>query len=356
MTQNNKPMGTGANLSPTDYRDKIAAAAVAAAPAPAPRFTLPPGYSTDLAAPMMQALQPACVSHSVIEVFKLFWFREHGVWVDFSPRFLDILCKRFDGQDRITGGTYPRLAFKLLATYGCATTATLLNDTSLPVSIYRQDSMLTDEVMADAAKHKSPGYVSVPVEFYATRQAIDLYGAISSLFLIGDEFWLPSWADSDIDPLRTPEKIVSGHQITPKGWTPGGFNILRNSWSEAWANKGESRYNFQDWVPFTAEQWRIAQIPADVADMLKDLPSPAAFHYQWNTTMLQGNHNNDVKFLQIALMILGYLVITDPAELGYFGPKTTAANYKFQVANGIPPAGDTAGPLTRGALNKRFAL
>lgn len=355
---NTKP-GTGAYASPIDYRDGIAQLALAAATTKA-RILLPETLNTKLAPVMMQAQEPACVCHSVVENFKLYWFNKTGEWVDFSPRFLDILCKRFDGQP-IDGGTYPRLAFKLLCLYGCATTATLPNRTDVPTMVYRDDSLLTEEVMAEAAKYKAPGYVYVPTDFTLTREALATYGAISSLMLIGDELYtsaagFTSWADKDIDPLRTPETVISGHQMTPKGWLTPTTNRIRNQWSIDWADKGEANYDPILWAPFTSEQWRIAEIPTNIADMLKTLPKSTDFHYQWNTNLAQGAHNDDVKFTQIAFMILGYLPVIDPAELGWFGPKTSLANYKFQLANGIAPSSQNIGPLTRAALNKKFAL
>ena len=344
----------GAVLSTGDYRDKIVTKAVGA-PIVAP--VLPATFDKTLSSTvLMQALEPACVSNSAVDNLKLWWFIKHGEWVDFSPRFLDILAKRYDGQP-IDGGTFPRLVFKLMAQYGCATTATLPNDTTLPIPQYRNDALLTPAVFAEAAKYKTPGYFSVPLDFVSTRQAIYLYGAISSLFLIGEEFWTPSWADGDIDPLRTPKSIVGGHQLTPHGWTGSTFNLLRNSWSDAWANKGDAQYDPKVWAPFLMEQWAIAEIPQDVADFIAMLPSPSGFHYTWNTNLKMGDVSEDVKFLQVAYMILGWLKPIAPEEFGIFGPKTGAANFAYQSAKKITPtSANDVGPLTRAALNKDFAL
>ncbi len=349
----NQEINTGAIISPIDYRDEYAAAASVATIA---QVELPAAYRTQLAAPMMQALEPACVSHSVADNLKLYWFRKTGKWIDFSPRFLDILAKRFDGQDRATGGTYPRLVFKLAVQYGCATTATLPNDTSLSVLEYRDDKKLTAAVFAEAAKYKIPGYVSVPLDFQSTRQAIYLYGAISSLFQIGSEFWLPSWADKDIDPLRPPKQIVSGHQLTPYGWDDATYNRLQNEWSSAWADGGRAKYSPKAWAPYLIEQWAIAEIPPDVQGFLKALPSPSDFHYSWGEDLALGDQNDDVKFAQIAFMILGFLAPIPADELGIFGPKTATANSKYQQAHRIAPSPNHIGPQTRGALNKQFAV
>ena len=356
--ENIHALATGGLISVPDYRDGYAAAATLPALV---NITLPASYETQLAPPMMQSKIPACVAHSVTENLKLYWFRKKGKWIDFSPRFLDILVKRFDGQDRSTGGTYPRLVFKLAVQYGCATTATLQNDTSLPVLEYRDDAKLTKEVFAEAAQYKIPGYVSIPLDFQTTRQAIYVYGATSMLFAVGDTLYTApdgtiSWADKDIDPLRPPKIITSGHQMTPKGWTDPTYNKLRNEWSSLWANNGDIRYDPRTWSPFIYEQWAVAEIPPDVQNLLKSLPAPKDFHYQWNTNLALGDHNDDVGFAQIAYMILGFLAPVPANELGIFGPKTAAANAKYQQAHRIAPSPNNIGPLTRAALNAEFAV
>lgn len=349
---------TGGIASPHDYRDGIVSAAVVAQLS---SVQVPATYQTDLPPHLMQAQEPACVSHDAVDNLKLYWFRKTGEWVDFSPRFLDILAKRFDNQDRATGGTYPRLVFQLMAKYGCATEATLPNDTTLPVLQYRDDSLLTAAVFAEAAKYKTPGYVSIPLDFASTRVAVFVYGIVSALLQIGQEFWTnaagqSSWADADLDPLRTPKVIVSGHQLGIKGWVSATLNTLRNEWSEAWANKGDANYDPHAWAPYVIEQWAIAEIPPDVTDFLKNLPAPAAFHYTFNTDLTLGDYSDEVRFAQTALMILGFLAPLTPDDFGHFGPKTAAAVLKYQQANRInPPSQNHIGPQTRAALNKQFS-
>jgi hypothetical protein len=345
---------TGAIISPPDYRDGYAASAVAEQIKK--QIILPALYRTPLSAPMMQALEPACVSHSIADLLKLYWFRKTGKMVDFSPRFLDILAKRYDGQNRVTGGTNPRLVLKLAVQYGCATTATLPNDTSLPILEYRDDSKLAPDVFAEAAHYKIPGYISVPLDFVSSRQAIYLYGGISALFQIGSELWTPSWAGKDIDPLRVPKTIVSGHQMTPFGWEDDTYNDLQNEWSSAWANYGRAKYDPRAWSPYIIEQWAVAEIPPNVQDFLKVLPSPSAFHCKWEKDLALGDNDDGVKFAQIAYMILGFLSPVPADELGIFGPKTAAANAKYQQAHRILPSPNHIGPQTRAALNAEFAV
>jgi hypothetical protein len=310
----------------------------------------------------MQSKEPACVNFLVALIMQIHFYKKTGKIINFSPRFGDVLCKKYDGQP-ITGGTYIRLAFKLAAQYGMATTATVPNDVTLPIEQYRNQAILTPAAYAEAAQYKIPGYIQVPLN--NMKDFIYSFGLIGTARWIGDEWFTApngtsSWTDSDIDPLRPPKQVISGHITGDFGWS-GNLHRLRNSWSSAWANKGNADYDITQWLPFITESWVIAEVPADLQSFLHDLPSPTNFHYQWNTDMTQGTGPTDnIKFLQIGLMILGYM--TPPAidQLGYFGPKTAAALLAYQLANNVPGAaalgGSICGPHTRQALNSRFAL
>lgn len=336
--------------SAPDYRDQV----VAAAFAPLGGLPLPNEYQAELAPPMYQRQIPACVSHDVADLMKLWWFRQHGQWVDFSPRFLDILSAQ--PEIPLNGGRVPRTVLRVAARQGCATTATLPNDTTLSVAQYRDPAAVTDEARAEALKYRIPGYFNVRLDPTLTRQAIYRYGAVTTLFQVGEELWKPTWAEKDISPLRPPKLPVSGHQMGQKGFA-GALNTVRNEWSDAWARKGEADFDWAAWRPHILEQWAIAQVPQDVADFLHDLPPQADFHYHWARDLRKGDISDDVKFAQVALMILGFMQPVTPRELGVFGPKTSAAVGAYQKARAISPqAPDSAGPRTRAALNKDFSI
>ena len=344
--------GLGALHSEPDYRDGIAAAGAMQAFA---SIQLLPTYDTDLTKlgeVMMQGQQPACVSYAWVMVMKLYWYIKTGKVVDFEPRFLHILSR---GNLAVTDGRYPRTVAKVSVQYGCCTKATLNGDVTMSMADYCDPNAISAAAYAEAKQYALPGYMRVPLNQMTMRSAVQLYGAISALFQIGSEFWLPSWADKDIDPLRTPAQVVSGHELVIKGWNAT-FERLRNHWSATWANNGEANFDWTSWAPYIFEMWAPAEIPADTASFLKNLPAPSDFHYEWDINLSQGMFNDDVKFAQIALMILGFLPPLTPDDLGHYGPKTAVAVGKYQQANRISPSPSNIGPMTRGALNKQFAL
>ena len=352
---------TGAIPSRQDYRDDYVSAAILK-----DAVELPEEFDTDLTVlgpVMMQAQTPSCVSHSVALELKKHWYKKTGKVVNFSPRFLDILVKRFDGlsEYRASAGTYPRMVFRLAVKYGCATTDVLPNDTLLSTLEYRDDELLTDSVMEDAEKYRLPGYVRIGDDALSTRKAIMEYGSVSQLLRIGEEWWTPSWRSSDIEPLRPPKVVVSGHQVNPKGWndleTGIATNRLRNSWSDRWATKGEAMYRVGDWSPQIFETWAVAEIPENVKLFLETLPAPDKFHFDFRRSMRVGDYSDDVKWVQIAFMILGLLEMVPVDQLGYFGPKTMKANLAFQRLIGIKQtSAEHIGPRTLNGLNKQFQI
>lgn len=343
------PRNLGALISAPDYRDHYATAAAA------PTLTtvaIPPTKAPAALGGVLDQNQiPACVAHAVTKLVKRYWFRRKGVWLDLSSRFLDILSNHPDWS--LDMGRDPREVLKLAASVGICTTKTLPNDTMLPLGQYRNPAVITDAMRAEAAQYKIPGFINIPKDL--VRQAISLYDAVTTTFIIGSEFWIPSWAAKDIDPLRTPKQIVGGHQMDPNGYDAEFINV-ENEWGEAWAHGGANRYDPVAWNPFTFNSWAIAELPTDLTTFLKHLPSPSDFHFNFEHDMRQGDESEDVKWAQIAYMILGYLAPVPPEELGIFGKKTASANALFQKANNIPPVASAIGPFTRRALNRKFAV
>ena len=336
----------GAIPSGADYRDEYAAIAAGVA------NEVESAFETPMPEPMHQRTIPACVGHSVVDLMKVYWKERTGQWIDFSPRFLDILSAQPDIP--LEGGRRPRFVLKIAVGMGCCTTKTLPNDTGLSIGEYRDAKYISDAAYAEAQKYRIPGFVRVPV--MTEREHARVYGAVSSLFRIGEELWTPSWDEKDIVPMRTPSEVVGGHQMTVYGWN-GRYTLLQNEWGPLWASRGRTRYLPMDWAPYMVEQWAVASIPEDVSSLLRILPAPGNLRYIWRSNLRIGDHNDDVRFAQIALMMLGFMRPVPPDELGIYGTKTAAAVLAYQTARGVrPQSGYNIGPLTRHALNAEFAV
>jgi hypothetical protein len=292
----------------------------------------------------------ACVGHSLAKCAQNYWFKKTGQVINFSSRFLYAMAKC---QDGFAGeGTYPRLVAKILTDYGCATEATCPNDTTLSHETYvyqRQIENIPSYVFDEAKKYKVGGFAFVPLTEYEIKKAIYHTGAVSVLVRVGEEWWTPSWNKIDIDPLRIPRKIVSGHQIVLTGWSPSLYKTVLNSWSVQWADKGFNRLIWQDYLPYINEAIVLTDIPQDIIDDAKNTK------FIFTRDLHYGDKNEDVKQLQKRL---GF---TPTYQTSYYGDITREAVIKFQDDNHIPitwfqrhrKLSSVVGPKTREVLNKK---
>lgn len=347
----------GAIKSPADYRDiPLGAAGVVA---------LPDTFKTDVSAlPVWNQMKiGSCVAHAFAKAMQIWWFQKHGEVVNFSPRFLFALAK---SQDGLPGdvGTYPRLVASIAKNVGCCTEALLPNDSTLSFADYTNMGNITQAMRDEAAKYKIPGYVFAHTA-YEIRQAIYQYGSVALLMQIGQEWWtrpdgVSSWNKADIDPLRIPAVVVSGHEIVGYGWESN-FDDILNSWSQQWADNGTNKFDINKWGQWVGEAIAIAEIPQNVLDIVHQLPTPQNFKYTFNTVLNPGDKNQEVIWLQAALMLDGefdatlYAQLLQEGSLGYFKPGgvTQTALTKFQKKYGIAPY-PRVGPLTQAQLNKLF--
>lgn len=352
-----------------DYRANLVASAVAAISA-TPTPTLPESLQTDfqrLGGSLDQQQTPACVSHAMAQLMKLWWYLKTGQIVNFSARFLHILS----GLPQYNGGWAagpddgrdPLTVAKIAQKYGCPTTDVFPNDTSLSNTDYFNASAITPEILAAATQYAIPGYVTVPVTQFGIREAIQKYGAVSILLKIGKEWWtditgISTWAQSGIDPLRAPYTVIGGHEVVGSGWNASLDHIV-NSWSAGWAEHGESDYIWNEYEPYILEALAIAEIPSSTLALVQGLPASDEFSHNFQQSIGYGSSGSEVRALQIALAIdgcFGYPEITS-----FYGNITCQAVLAFQKKYQVAPLatltslnGRSVGPLTRAQLNKLF--
>lgn len=354
----------GGHASKKDYRSEIVFAAMADSSAQSP--SLPIELFTDfqkLGGAMMQSQTPSCVSHAMAQLTKLWWYAKTGNIVDFSPRFLHVLSAYSgagpnDGRDPVT-------VAKVSQGIGCATSATCPNDVTLSNYDYCNPNSVTQVARDEAAQYRIPGFVQIPVNQNAVRQAIQRYGAVSILFRIGSELWTAkdgtqTWDQAAIDPMRPPAIVIGGHELVGSGFN-GSLDHVVNSWSKLWAQDGESDYLWNEWQPYIVEVLAIADVPMAALQTVRSLPPPDEFKHVFAQNVAFGQINDEVRALQIALTIDGENAY--PEITGYYGSATEKAVLAFQTKYAVAPqstlntlAGRNVGPATRAKLNQIFGI
>lgn len=295
--------------------------------------TLPASYKTDTSMfpVLMQGKRPSCVSHAWVRLLQIYWYKKTGQVVNFSPRFLHAMTA--DGMPD-SAGRNPRNVGNVLLTkngIGCCTTDLLPNDVSLNDHEYSHP-VITQAMLDEAKQYTIPAYSFVPIDQYAIRHAIYHKGAVALLFQVGKEWWTPSWLPKDINPLRPPQVVISGHEVTGEHWSD--LDGIQNSWSDQWNEKGFGEYDIANYKPLQA---------ICIDDPTIDFNHAGRFLFTKDLHL--GMTDPDVLQLQIRL---GFV---PKYQTGYFGPITKAAVIAYQKANNISPAEGYVGPITRAKLN-----
>lgn len=143
-----------------------------------------------------------------------------------------------------------------------------------------------------------------------------------------------SWKEKDINPLRPPEEVISGHAIIMSAYdfTTNNFFTLANTWGTDWCRNGCAEINWDKYK--VTEAWLITTEPL-VTKFTKDL------YY--------GITDDEVIKLQTFLRLKGYY--TFGKITNYFGWWTQRAVIAYQKANNITPTKGYWGIKTRTQAN-----
>jgi len=189
---------------------------------------------------------------------------------------------------------------------------------------------------------KLSGYAQLPLDPYSLAKGIlDSKAGILARYSLGSEWWLPTHDPKDIDPLKSPKFVISGHAVTKSRFDfskDERFEIA-NSWGTDWCDVGNAHAVFPEY--HCTEAW----IP-----YYDQVPTPAPQKFVFTQDMKFGDRSEDVKQLQKRLGV---------NQTGFYGDLTKAAVLNFQLNNGIQLsfferyilAGKICGGKTRLKLN-----
>lgn len=234
------------------------------------------------------------------------------------------------------------------------------NDRYLPYSQYiaKLQAIPVSEIqrLIGLCIDKLSGYASVATDAQSLAKGIlDSKAGILCRYDVGEEWWTArdgriSWATVDIDPLRPPQVIESGHAISASKFN---FSLTQNithpnTWGILWNDQNKGNGNSNNAVYKPTEAW----IP-----YYDTVPAPVPPQFIFTQDMHYGDSSNDVLQLQKRLIAAGYNIPHGPSQ--YFGDETRAALIKYQDANGITltfaqrfiKTYCVAGPKTRAKLN-----
>lgn len=273
----------------------------------------------------------ACVGHAWGKSQQYCEYAETGKVIPLSARFLYAVSKCLDGAPE--EGTYPRLTAKVLKDYGCATEATVPNDTLLDHETYvynRDITKIPKDAFDEAKQYGINGYAFAKLTEQGIKEAIYYAGlkrqGVVMLLLLGDSFWTDingnvTWAKDAILPIRPPANVVSGHEVYPIGFEQVGERLkiwFLNSWSKDWGDNGKGWFWYDEYKDFIQE----VMTSIDKADV------PPKFIF--TKTLSFGMKNDAVLELQKRLVWKGYGSF---APTGYYGPLTANSVFAFQKAN-----------------------
>ena len=336
----------GALPSEPDYRDRKDAALAA------PR---PSSFKADLGPVEVfdQEKIGICTSSIVTYVEWLYW-KKTGVYTKLSRRFVYSVGKNLIDQAMFEGSSL-RTMLKVVYDYGVPPETVFPSAVNgMSHAVYTDINAIPAAAWKEALKYRIGSYISVPVDKESFLNGLYKYGLLYTRVELGKEWWTApdgtvTWDPSRIMPLRKPAEIVSGHAITHHSHTPLGHNELRNSWGVEWGALGDGWHNFDNY-PVT-EAWAVT-----LDRYVNDLPPADQFGYFFTQNLTRGSRGEEVRNLQIALMILGDLEFVQPGDRGYYGAKTQDAVRKFLQRMKISPHyyGLYWGPKARAAMNNLF--
>lgn len=203
-----------------------------------------------------QGNDPACVGYGSVSMKEAI-DRMNGEYTKLSEIWLYDQCKRIDGEP-FEGGTFIRVAMKILASRGCAPHSFVVN--------------VGDYYFGKFKNLEIPPELTTPFRIRTYARLTNVEGMCRCLyqhgpFVIGvkvtDEF--ENFTGPDIVPVHF-GAINGGHCVSVAGYSKTRETFLiHNSWTKNWGVNGYAEIPFEYWQRFGMDAWGIVDISPNEA-------------------------------------------------------------------------------------------
>lgn len=288
---------------------------------------IPPTYETEYKFPIAnQKQQQACPAFAAARQLEIWEMKQGKPYRRISEAFFWVLSKKDDGLP-ISKGTWNIQPFKVANKYGYVYSDEWNKSTDLPDTEYAKNDIPEDIMKLAATRKMTYGGVST-ADTEAWNEAILTFGATTCPVQLSKDWWTVNGIHNfNIeDPIRSPKFPTDyGHSMLAIGYGYGNDKKIVNSWGEMWSGDGKTQFSTLDYKPHSTAYYFIAPINEIQVPIL-----PKIQDFQFNIpTVKYGEKSDNVKQLQIALRLLGFIT-KDEFLTGYYGDQTKAAVYKFQ--------------------------
>lgn len=156
---------------------------------------------------------------------------------------------------------------------------TTLKDRDLPYHLYieKLKAIPMEEIgrlILIANKTRLKAFASIPVTRDTLARAIaENPAGIIVRFNVGEEWYTDtkgkiSWHKDDLEPLRPPQRILSGHAIIESNFVGNSFRVA-NTWGPEWCDKGTAYSLYREYRPTEAWVVYYNDVPAAIQAKLE---------------------------------------------------------------------------------------
>ena len=202
-----------------------------------------------------------CTGHSGQKVKEWQQWKEHGVWVDLSARWVYANNKLLDG---FSGeGSYSRVAAKVITEVGVCLEEEFPEINNKGLDYYKDISQAKPSAKETAKFHTSKGYARALLNKSNLQQAI----FINTAAILSVPYSQQGWKTSALRPPTTGE-TVTGHSVCAIGYNEKGY-IIEDSKGSTWGDNG---YGYLPYTYPIWDAWVVTDIPDEWLRWAKSMP------------------------------------------------------------------------------------